>query len=136
MQTYSSTQSNNPSSLEERLLGQDLALSQGRGILVDSTGDLATLSGELAYANNMIDMLDYPIGSLPFWKQWGNPAEIGVTATDWERELYFEKIVQSLRSDPRTTSANIEYQVQDGNVMSIEIKVISIWGKQSHYFSL
>ena len=136
LQTYSSTQSNNPSSLEERLLGQDLALSQGRGILVDSTGDLATLSGELAYANNMIDMLDYPIGSLPFWKQWGNPAEIGVTATDWERELYFEKIVQSLRSDPRTTSANIEYQVQDGNVMSIEIKVISIWGKQSHYFSL
>jgi hypothetical protein len=94
------------------------------------------LNGELSYANNMIDMLDYPIGSLPFWKQWGNPAVIGSMATDWERELYFEKIVQSLRSDPRTTSANIEYQSQDANVMAIEFRVISIWGKQSHYFSL
>ena len=136
LQTYSSSKSSNPSALEERLLGQDLALSVGRGLLTDSTGDLAILNGELSYANNMIDMLDYPIGSLPFWKQWGNPAVIGQMATDWEKELYFEKIVQSLRSDPRTTSANIEYQSQDANVMAIEFKVISIWGRQSHYFSL
>lgn len=136
LQTYSSNKSSNPSALEERLLGQDLALSVGRGLLSDSTGDLAILSGELSYANNMIDMLDYPVGSLPMWKQWGNPAVIGAMATDWERELYPEKIVQSLRSDPRTNQATIETLNQDGNVMAMEFRVISIWGKQSHYFSL
>ena len=105
-------------------------------VLSDSTGDLAILNGELSYANNMIDMLDYPIGSLPYWKQWGNPAVIGSLATDWERELYPEKIIQSLRSDPRTSQATIETLSQDGNVMAMEFRVISIWGKQSHYFSL
>lgn len=136
LQTYSTNLSSSASALEERLLGQDLALSVGRGILTDSTGDLAILNGELSYINNMIDMLDYPIGSLPYWKKWGNPAVIGSMATDWERELYVDKIVDALRSDPRTGQATFERLVQDGNVMAMEFKVISIWGKQSHYFSL
>ena len=84
----------------------------------------------------MIDMLDYPIGSLPYWKKWGNPAVIGAMATDWERELYVDKIVDALRSDPRTSQATFERIVQDGNVMAMEFKVISIWGKRSNYFTL
>ena len=136
LQTYSTNTSSSPSALEERLLGQDLALSVGRGLLSDATGDLAILNGELSYANNMIDMLDYPIGSLPYWKKWGNPAVIGAMATDWERELYVDKIVDALRSDPRTSQATFERIVQDGNVMAMEFKVISIWGKRSNYFTL
>lgn len=135
LQTYSLNKSSSASSLEERLLGQDLALSVGRGINIDSTGDLAILSGELAYANNIIDMLDFEIGCLPFWKKWGNPAIIGQMATDWERESYLDKIIDSLRSDPRTSQATLERVVQDGNAIGIEIKVVSIWGRQSHYFS-
>jgi hypothetical protein len=136
LSTFSAVNSTNPAVLEERLLGQDLALNDGRGFIADPTGDFAVLNGEMCYANNIIDMLDFYVGSLPYWPEWGNPARVGDMSTEWEKQRYIERIVQGIQRDSRTALVSLESVSQDGNRIEMRIKVKSIFGFQSHYFEL
>ena len=133
---YSVNSSKNPGVLEERLLGQDLALNDGRGFIADPTGDFAVLNGEMCYANNIIDMLDFYVGSLPYWPEWGNPARVGDMSTEWEKQRYIERIVQGIQRDSRTALVSMESVSQDGNRIEMRLKIRSIFGFQSHYFEL
>ena len=136
LSTFSAVKSTNPAVIEERLLGQDLALNDGRGFISDPTGDFAVLNGEMCFANNLIDMMDYYVGSLPYWPEWGTPAKVGDMSTDWEKGRYLQRILQGIQRDSRTAAASFESVEQDGNWIKMRIKVKSIFGFQSHYFEL
>jgi hypothetical protein len=81
-------------------------------------------------------MMDFYVGSLPYWPEWGNPARVGDMSTEWEKQRYIERIVQGIQRDSRTALVSLESVSQDGNRIEMRIKVKSIFGFQSHYFEL
>lgn len=117
--------------LERGLLGTDLALSDQRDFVAGPNGDLAMESGLAALANNIVDAMDVPAGSLPFHYWYGNPIESGSVVRGFERRAQIQRLMASLRADPRVRSATLQEVAGDGNRLTLSVEIVSIFNEST-----
>ena len=115
--------------LERGLLGTDLALTDQRDFAAGANGDLATTSGLATLANNLVDVIDVPAGSLPFHYWYGNPISLGSVVRGFERRAQIQRLMASLRADPRVRSATLQEIAGDGNRVTFFIEILSIFNQ-------
>lgn len=114
-----------PIDLEIALLGADIRLTENRGISVSPDGDLGIVLGEEALINNILDLLDIPIGALPANPTLGNPLQIGEILNEVTTQS-IRGLLTQIRSDPRIENAEIINLSEDGDTITLGLKITPV----------
>jgi hypothetical protein len=114
-----------PQDLEESLMGADIKLDAQRGIAVSPNGDIGIVVGDESLVNNVLDIVDIPIGSIPTEPAIGNPIIIGEILSYNSIIEAGEQIRSQIVSDPRVADATLLEIYQNGDVIAFRYRVVS-----------
>lgn len=115
--------------LEAGLLGYDLALTSDRDFLIAPNRDLAVTDRLDTLVENIVDIIDIPVGSWIVNQLIGNYMMIGETTEELEKQGALQKLLQEIQSDPRVKEAEILSVEQDGDILKYIMRVSPIAGK-------
>lgn len=116
--------------LESGLLGYDLALTSDRDFLIAPNRDLAVTDRIDTLVENLVDIVDIPVGSWIVNELIGNYMLIGETLDEIEKQGSLQKLLQEIQSDPRVKEAEILSVEQDGDILRYVLRVKPIAGRE------
>lgn len=116
---------------QEEILGRDIPLSSTRGMIADHSGDLPVSSPQDGFVDNLVDLMNFPKGTLTLYPEWGHNLEPGIQNNLTEKVIKI-KIRNVLRIDPRVQDINIDNTdvVIDGDAIKLNnIRVTPLTGE-------
>ncbi|PJZ89542.1 hypothetical protein [Leptospira levettii] len=118
-----------PIDMEESLLGGDIRLEENRDISVSANGDLGLVFGDEGLANNVLDGIDLPEGSIPFFPTLGNPLTIGEVYSNEEIQIGAMKLLSQIKADTRVADAKLLNFLRDGDTVAYVFQIKSRSGQ-------
>jgi hypothetical protein len=116
--------------LEYGIFGFDLALTSQRDFAISPNGDLAVTEGLNTLIENIVDIIDIPIGSWVIDRFIGNPILIGEVQAEQDKQNTLAKLLQQLESDVRIDSTSLLEATQEGGSISYLIRIVPVAGTE------
>lgn len=109
--------------LNIRVMGEDLALTDDRGLAISFNGDLDIVRGNDCLVSNLIDMIETPTDSLPIHSEWGNPYNIGEVIDINVLSTLADRMALILQSDSRVNGATVDNLSIDDDSLQIDFSL-------------